>query len=94
MLRGVKSGAKAVGGMVRRGPDAMIERVQSQRGGKRDREISEESLLSPMEAGEMLTPVTTRDSEMVREVRGTPPKPKMGISLRLRGSESSAETSE
>jgi hypothetical protein len=82
MLRGVKSGAKAVGGMVRRGPDAMIERVQSQRsGGKREREVSDETFMSQAEVGEMLTPVTTRDTEMVKEIKGTPPKPKMGIPL-------------
>jgi hypothetical protein len=93
MLRGVKSGAKVVGGMVRRGPDAMLERVQSQRsGGKREREVSDEVYMMPMDGGEvlspvttreMLTPVTTRESEIVKEIKGTPPKPKMGIQADL-----------
>jgi hypothetical protein len=74
VLRGVKTGAKGVGKIVRRGPETVIERVQSQRnGGKRDREMSDDMFLSPMEVGETLTPVTTWESEHSKETKMTPP---------------------
>jgi hypothetical protein len=66
VLQGVKSGAKEVGKMVRRGPETVIERVQSQRtGGRKDRErdTSDEMFLSTIEMGEPLSMVTTRDSD-------------------------------
>jgi len=78
VLRGVKTGAKGVGKMVRRGPETVIERVQSQRGGaKRDKEFSDEGFL---EIGETLTPVTTRNSEFETQLKMTPPS-KMSIFL-------------
>jgi hypothetical protein len=81
VLRGVKSGAKEVGKIVRRGPETVIERVQSQRsGGKRDREVSDEIFMSPMEMGEMLTPVTTRESEYHKDVKRMPLLSKIGLS--------------
>jgi hypothetical protein len=73
VLRGVKTGAIGVGKIVRRGPETVIERVQSQRGGKRERErerdVSDEIFLSPMEIGEELTPVT---SESGQDLKMTP----------------------
>ena len=79
VLRGVKTGAIGVGKIVRRGPETVIERVQSQRGGKRERErerdISDEMFLSPMEIGEELTPVS---SESGQDLKMTPPT-KTGI---------------
>jgi len=82
VLRGVKTGAKGVGKMVRRRPETVIERVQSQRAGKREgereREISDEMFLSPMDTGEALTPVTTKDSEYGKDRKTTPPT-KTGI---------------
>ena len=75
VLRGVKTGVTGVGKMVRRGPETVIERVQSQRGGaKKERDSTEEMFPSPMD-GELLTPVTTRTSE---DLGITPPVPKAG----------------
>ena len=69
--------------MVRRGPETVIERVQSQRGGKREKEqdtekeIGDEIFLSPLEMDEPLTPATTKDSEYkrddVQDLKMTPP---------------------
>ena len=83
VLRGVKTGAIGVGKMVRRGPETVIERVQSQRGGKREKEqdtekeIGDEIFLSPLEMDEPLTPATTKDSEYkrddVQDLKMTPP---------------------
>jgi hypothetical protein len=78
----VKTGAKEVGKMVRRGPETVIERVQSQRSGRRERgrerdrekEISDEMFsASPLEIGEPLTTVTTRDSDFSTYLKMTPP---------------------
>jgi hypothetical protein len=81
VLMGVKTGAKGVGKIVRRGPETVIERVQSQRSGwKREREISDETFLSPGDIGEPLTPVTTRESEYVKDLNMTPP-PKSRIGM-------------
>lgn len=81
VLRGVKSGAKGVGKIVRRGPETVIEKVQSQRGGgrrerERDKEMSEDISLTPMDE-DALTPATTRETEPSRDLKGTPP-PKFG----------------
>jgi hypothetical protein len=85
VLRGVKTGAKEMGKIVRRGPETVIERVQSQRnGGKRDKETSDELYLSSMEVGETLTPVTTRDSEYSKDLKvRLPPSSKIGLSCSL-----------
>jgi hypothetical protein len=75
MLRGVKTGAGAVGKMVRRvGPETMIERVQSNRA-KRERETSDEMFMSSLEYGEPLTPVMTQNSTYSTDLRMTPPAP-------------------
>lgn len=87
VLRGVKTGAIGVGKMVRKGPETVIERVQSQRSGRRERgrerererEISDEMFLSPSDVGEALTPVTTRDSES--STRKTTPPSRTSISI-------------
>ena len=77
VLRGVKTGARGVGKIVRRGPETVIERVQSQRAGKRERErereISDEMFLNPLEVGEALSPITTRESEYGKDLKMTPP---------------------
>ena len=81
VLRGVKTGAKGVGKMVRRGPETVIERVQSQRSWRRERgrererprEVSDEMFLSPLDMDEPLTTVTTRDSEYSTNLKMTPP---------------------
>jgi hypothetical protein len=74
MMRGVRSGANTVGRIVRKGPDAFVERVQNQRGGnKRERDPNDEVFLSPSEIGESLTPTTTRGSDVV-STKATPPK--------------------
>jgi hypothetical protein len=80
VFRGVKTGAKGVGKIVRRAPETVIERVQSQRGGgKRDREVSDEIFFNPVDVGEALTPVTTRESEYQKDLKATPPpKPRIG----------------
>jgi hypothetical protein len=82
VLRGVKTGAKEVRKIVRRGPETVIERVQGQRAARRERErekeISDETFLSPMEMGEALTPVTTREGEYGKDLNITPPR-KTGI---------------
>jgi len=81
VLRGVKTGAMEVGKMVRKGPETVIERVQSQRNGRRERgrererekEINDEMFLSPLDVGEALTRVTTRESESSTNRKSTPP---------------------
>ena len=77
VLRGVKTGAKGVGKIVRRGPETVIERVQSQRAGRREREkereLSDEMFLSPMETGEASSPGITRDGEYGKDLNLTPP---------------------
>lgn len=84
MLRGVKTGAEAVGKMVRRGPETMIERVQSNRA-KRERDTSDEMFVSPLEDGEPLTPVMTKDSTYSTDLRMTPPAPpRIGIPFERR----------
>ena len=75
MLRGVKTGAGAVGKMVRRvGPETMIERVQSNRA-KRERDTSDEMFVSSLEYGEPLTPVMTQNSTYSTDLKMTPPAP-------------------
>lgn len=82
VLRGVKTGAKGVGKIVRRGPESVIERVQSQRnGGKKEREISDETFFGSPEMGETLTPVTTRDSEYGKDLKMTSSLPKSRIGM-------------
>lgn len=77
VLRGVKSGAKEVGKIVRRGPESVIEKVQGQRNGtkrerEREKETSEDMPLTAME-DYILTPMTTRDTEYVKDIREPPP---------------------
>jgi hypothetical protein len=85
MLRGVKTGAGAVGKMVRRvGPETMIERVQSNRA-KRERETSDEMFVSPLEYGEPLTPVMTQNSTYSTDLRMTPPAPSKTCTCTRRG---------
>ena len=83
VLRGVKTGAEAVGKMVRRGPETVIERVQSNRA-KRERDTGDEMVLNPLDYGEPLTPVMTRDSAYSADLRVTPPAPKIGIYMERR----------
>lgn len=66
VLQGVKSGAKGVGKIVRRGPETVLERVQNQRAAarrERERDNSEDVDLSAMELGEPLTLARTRDTD-------------------------------
>jgi hypothetical protein len=79
VLRGVKTGAKEVGKIVWRGPETVIERVQSQRGAKREKEISDETFLGPLEMGEQLAPVALRDDNHAKDFKATPSTSKIGI---------------
>lgn len=77
VLRGVKTGVSTVGKAVRRGPETVLERVQSQRGGRRERDTSEEVYLSSLIMdGELLTPISTKTSEFEKDIRMTPPTSK------------------
>lgn len=79
VLRGVKTGAKEVGKIVWRGPETVIERVQSQRGIRREKEVTDETFLSSLEAGEPLTSVITRDNEHAKDLKAASLTSKIGI---------------
>jgi hypothetical protein len=87
MMRGVRSG---VGKMVRRAPEPVLERSQSQRGGQheRERDTNDEFILSPMEMGEPLTSVPTPDSECGRDLKMTPTTSRTGMYTLARTSDS------